>query len=68
MYSCKFLPIFPEHTAITEEMNAMGLGSVVTVRPYRLQGNKIIANLLNLMYSIIDIRLRSISWIPLNEK
>lgn len=46
----------------------MGLGSVVTVRPYRLQGNKIIANLLNLMYSIIDIRLRSISWIPLNEK
>lgn len=36
----------------------MGLSYVVTIRPYRLQGNKIILVLLNLMNSLIDIRLR----------
>lgn len=56
--NANFYQFFLEHIASADERNAMGLSYVVTIRPYRLQGNKIILVLLNLMNSLIDIRLR----------
>lgn len=48
--NANFYQFLFKNKAITDERNDMELGNVFTVHPYRLQGNKTIVDLLNLMY------------------